>query len=164
MRHSETMEVGVVMERRRIENRWIDHVWHAVSVIPGAAPADGFRLLQGGKGWAQYHAATLPLALHRTETEGYRHNLSQAQPAVYVVLRRDAAGSFEDAPRPFLVTVCPREAQDYSESGEETVENVPMPEPVAAWVQDYIARHHVDRPFVKRKRREKTDGGGGAFG
>lgn len=154
MSQSETMQVGIVLERRRIESRWQDHVWQPVSVIPGAAPADGFRLLQGGKGWAQYLAATLPIELHRTETDGYRHNLSQTRPMVYVILRKEE-GAFEDAPRPFKATVCPYEAQGYSESGGDAVEPVPMPDVIAAWVQDYVARHHVDRPFVKRKRSGK---------
>src|SRR3546814_6458507 len=117
-----------------------------LSVIPGAPPVEGFRLLQGGKGWARYHACTLSLELFRTETEGYRYNLSQAVPTVYVILRREG-GSFEDAPTPFRVTACPYEAQDYSENSQDLVEGVPMPEPVIAWVQAYVHEHHVARPF-----------------
>ena len=51
------------------------------------------------------------------------------------------------------MTVCPYEAQDYLDSGEEIVEAVAMPEGVVAFVQAYIDEHHVDEPFYKRKRK-----------
>ena len=39
---------------------------------------------------------------------------------------------------------------------EDTVEAVPMPEEIQNWVSGYVARHHVDEKFYKRKR-TKTD-------
>ena len=41
------------------------------------------------------------------------------------------------------------------DSGEDLVEAVPMPEPVLAWMQDFVGQHHVEEPFVKRKRDKK---------
>ena len=64
-----------------------------------------------------------------------------------------------DGPQPFLVTASPYEAQQYQVGGDEIVEPVAMPEAVIAWVRDFVDRHHVDEPFVKRKRK-----GGGATG
>jgi hypothetical protein len=49
------------------------------------------------------------------------------------------------------VTASPAEAQDYLD-GDELVEAVPMPEGVAAWLRDYVARFHVERALVKRGR------------
>jgi hypothetical protein len=37
--------------------------------------------------------------------------------------------------------------------GEDLVETAPMPEGLVAWVQAFVERHHVDQPFVKRKRK-----------
>ena len=37
--------------------------------------------------------------------------------------------------------------------GDDLVEAVPMPDGLIAWVQAFIDRHHVDQPFVKRKRK-----------
>lgn len=140
-----TMPLGVVLERRRIDHPWADVSWRAAAVIPGApaAPAGP----PGGED--RVHAATLELALHRKQTEGYRANLSQPEPAVYVVLRQSAAGA---APRPFLVTVCPYEAQNYDMGGDERVDAVPMPPPVAALLARFVAEHHVEEPFRKRRR------------
>ena len=53
-----------------------------------------------------------------------------------------------------LITASPVEAESYQSSGEIFVEGVPMPEPVIAWLEAFVARHHVERPFVKRKRKK----------
>ena len=58
---------------------------------------------------------------------------------------------------PFLVTVCPYEAESYTESGEEIVEGVPMPPEILGWVQAFVDTHHVDQPFKKRKQKKAYD-------
>lgn len=146
------MPIGVVLERREMDNPWQDHSWSAVAVMPGAPEVDEWRLLASDQGWARYHADTLPLELHRSETEAYRTNLADHPPRVFVLLREDEEdGDHEVAP--FLVTVSAYEAQDYLDSGEEIVDGVTMPDAVIAWVQAFIDAHHVDVPFVKRKRK-----------
>ena len=144
------MQVGIVLERRDADNQWIDYTWHAQSVIPGAAPVGEWVEIGKGEGWVQYHAATLDLELFRKETEGYKHNLSLEQPSVFIVLREGDEDDAHDV-MPFLATVCPYEAQDYMDSGEEIVEHVPMPNAVAAWMAEFVEAHHVDEPFKKRK-------------
>ena len=158
------MPVGIVLERREVEGPWINYTWHAVSVIEGAAGVSEWMKIQSGEGWVRYHAATLELELFRKETEGYKHNLSLGQPSVFIVLRE---GDEDDDHElvPFLATVCPYEAQDYMDSGEEIVEQVSMPVGIAAWMAEYIDVHHVDEPFKKRRRKPfdaRTDGFEGA--
>ncbi len=146
------MALGVVVERRRSSSPWQDWGWRPVSVLIGAPAVDAdWRELVHGATWTQYHAANLQLELHRAETEAYLINLAQPLPRVYVVLRP----ATEPGPypfRPLLITASPIEAEGYLSSGEEIVEGVPMPAPVVAWLQAFVARHHVERPFVKRKR------------
>ena len=146
------MPLGVVVERRDSQSPWQDYEWCPVAVIPGAGPVKDWRMLRAGPGWVQFHAATLELELFRKETEGYKLNLSSDPPAVYVVLRR---GDEADEPElaPFCVTVSAIEAQDYLDAGDDIVEGVPIPEPVLAFVQDFIDQHHVEEPFVKRKQK-----------
>lgn len=152
-RHRESLRVGVVIERRQTANRWQDHVWRAVAVIPGAPDiASPCLLLRNADGAAQYHAATLDIELFSGETEGYRTNLSQDQPVVYAIMTAGEDGP-EAMPMPSHVTVCPYEAQDYLDGSDVVVEPVPMPEVVLAWVQRYVERYHVDQPFEKRRRR-----------
>lgn len=157
---ADRVRVGVVLERRDSDHPWQDHVWRARAVMPGGGPGGSWRLLETGAGWRRYYAGSLVLRLYPRETEGYRQNLSQTTPAVYVVLRpgTEDAGADTHEVKPFLVTVCPFEAQDYLDSGEEAVESVPMPAELAAWLQAFIDRHHVDEPFIKRKQKPKQCG------
>ena len=152
MKPMESLSLGVVLERREIDNPWQDHVWTPVAVIPGAPKIEAWRELRQGDGWVHYHAGTLKIELHRKETDGYRQNLSQRPPMVYVVLRPGDEEGEHDV-EPFHVTVCPNEALDYEDSGEEIVEGVPMPDDIVAWVRDFVDEHHVDMPFQKRKRK-----------
>ena len=62
------------------------------------------------------------------------------------------------APEVLLATASPYETQDYLDSGEELVELVPMPEGLVALIRDFVAEHHHEEEFVKRRRdRERTD-------
>jgi hypothetical protein len=156
-----SMPLGVVIERREIDHRWQKYSWRPVAVIPGAPPIEAWRELAYGERFVRWHAATLPLELHRTETEGYRANLAGKVPAIFVVLRRipPSEKSAGNDVAPFLVTASPYEAEGYLE-GEDVVEVTPMPEGLIAWVQAFVERHHVDEPFVKRKRKRAKRGDG----
>jgi len=94
------------------------------------------------------------LDLHGAETEAYLHGLSAAVPAIYVVMR-ESEGADSDPLDVILVTASPYEAQDYTDSGEEIVEKVPMPAGLVAWVQEFVTAFHEDEVFIKR-RRDKT--------
>ena len=155
----ETMPMGVIVERREIDNPWQDHSWSAVAVMPGAPEVGEWRLLAHDQGWARYHASTMPLELHRSETEAYRTNLADTPPRIYVLLREDEEGG-EHEVVPFLVTASPYEAQDYLDSGEDIIDGVTMPDAVIAWIQAFIDAHHMDERFFKRKR--QTPGRGQA--
>ena len=150
MKNIETMPIGVVLERREIDNPWQDHIWSAVAVIPGAEPVDEWRLLASDEGWAQFHAATLPLELHRTETESYRTNLADNPPRIFVLLREDEEDDDHDV-YPFLVTVSVYEAQDYLDS-DDLFAGVTMPDAIIAWVQPFIDAHHAANTFYTNTR------------
>ncbi len=157
----ETIRLGVVMEKRRGATPWQDWVWRAVAVFPGAPPVEGEgRLLREGDGWRHIHAATLPLELFRTDTEGYKLNLSQTPPRVWVVLRPDGSGGME----PFFVTADAHESEAYQVGAEETVDVVPMPEELIPLVRDFVDQHHVDVPFHKRERKRHHAEKGGRRG
>ncbi len=152
MSKSEIIDIGVVVERRKLENPWQDWSWRPVAVFPGAGPIGDWKELQAGDGWTQFHAATLPVELHHKETEGYIVNLANQTPAVYVVLRDAEDDEAEYPVEAHLATVSPYEAQDYLDSGEETVEALPMPESIENWIREFVGHNHVETPFKKRKR------------
>jgi len=164
MKAVDSIPVGVVVERREIDNPWEDYTWMPVAVIPGAPPLDAtgeWKELQHGDGWVQYHAGTLELELFRGETDGYRTNLSNPQPYVYIVMTPGEAPG-EPEIMPFIATVSPHEAEGYTEDSEQIVEGVPMPPDLVAWVREFIEKYHVKVPFKKRKR-EPYDPRKGSF-
>ncbi|MBT7944152.1 MAG: DUF3305 domain-containing protein [Alphaproteobacteria bacterium] len=148
-----TMEIGIVLERRDIDNKWADHEWKLAGVLPGKQALQDWQILKDGDGWTHFFAGNMSLELFRKETEGYKVNLSQSPPQVFVVLRPEEEDAHEYEITPFEATICPFEAEGYDESGDEWVEGVEMPEVIYAWVHAYVDRHHVDVPFKKRKRK-----------
>lgn len=151
----EALSLGVVIERRESASRWQDHYFKPVAVFPGAPekdPHSEWALLKEGDGWAHFHAATVPLELFRGETTGYKVNLSNVQPHVYIVL---SPGTEADDPEMIVhsVTVCPYEAESYTEDTDQMVEGVPMPIEIAGWVKAFCDAHHKEVPFKKRARK-----------
>lgn len=143
-----SMPLGVVIRRVPGATRWVQHIWKAVAVLPGAGDANWKELRRDGDA-VEFHAATVPLELFRTDTEAYLHGLSAKTPAIYVVMRDGGPD------RPLgvtLVTASPYEAQDYADTGEELVEKVPMTEGLIAWIRDFVELHHEDETFIKRRR------------
>lgn len=145
------MQVGVVIRRMPGVTRWAKWVWRAVAVLPGADHADWRELRREGDA-VEFHAATVRVEIHRAETEAYRVALSDDPPSCWVILRPTDDPDSDHEVTVFGVTASPFEAQDYADSGEEIVERVPMPAGMLAWLAEFVARHHVDEPFIKRRR------------
>lgn len=152
---SDERALGIVIERRNIDNPWQDYTWHAVAVVDGAIADSGWRDLEEGDGWKRFLVSGFKVSLYSGETEGYKVNLSQPTPVVYAVLRPGEELEDHDV-EPFALTVCPYEAMKYAESGDELVDGVPMPPDVLAWVAAFVDAHHVEQEFKKRKRGAKS--------
>ncbi|HMB78226.1 MAG TPA: DUF3305 domain-containing protein [Kiloniellaceae bacterium] len=149
--------MGVIAERRRIDHPWADYSWRPVALVPGLGAAGDRALPQqteSGDDWDRFLIGRLPIVLHRKETEAYLQNLSAAGPAIYVVLERCDDGS---APRPKRATASPFEAQDYLDSGDDSVEALPIPEALEAWIAAFVETHHETQVFKKRKREKLRD-------
>lgn len=146
-----SIPLGIVIRKSPGVTRWAKWAWKAVAVLPGAGPANWHELRRTGEA-VEYHATTVPLALHRTEAEAYLSGISTRSPSIYVVMREttdpDAAQDIEV----LLATASPYEAQDYADSGEEIVELVPMPEGLISWIKAFIDKHYEPEEFIKRRR------------
>ncbi len=151
LERSISIPLGVVVRRVPGATRWQKHAWKAAAVLPGAGQATWKELRRDGDA-VEYHAATVPMELFRTDTEAYLQGLSDNPPCVYVVMREGEDANPLDI---ILVTASPYEAQDYADTGEELVEKVPMPDGLVAWIRDFVEAHHEDDVFVKRKRDKK---------
>ncbi len=154
-----TLPLGIVIRKTPGVTRWAKWVWRAVAVLPGAGPATWRELRRDGE-TVEYHAATVPLELYRTDTEAYLTELSTETPSIYVVMR-ECDGPKNGVPENdgpesgldvLLATASPYDGQDYADNGEDIVEQVPMPPALIAWVHDWVEKHHEEEKFIKRRR------------
>ncbi|MFA7429355.1 MAG: molybdenum cofactor guanylyltransferase MobA [Rhodospirillaceae bacterium] len=152
----DVMTVGVVVERRPSTHPWGEDSIVPLFALPGLPTDVPLRDMGERDGRRRWCSPGLELRMFKRETGGYRRNLEEDEPSIYVVLRPTPGGAlpFE----PYLATLCPFEAQTYLTGGEMRVERVAMPPEIEAWAIAYVERHHADEPFRKRKQKRK-DGG-----
>jgi hypothetical protein len=146
--------VGVVVERHKATSPWLDFVWRPVSVLSGIPAAEPWTPLGPVGDTTTFFAGTATIALYRTETANYIDNLGSGAPLLWVVLRPT------DGQPPYqvlAVTADPAEGEAYTEAGNDLIETVPMPADIRDAVEVFVAEHHVERPFFKR-RRDSEDG------
>jgi uncharacterized protein DUF3305 len=141
--------VGVVVERRKAASPWIDFTWQAVAVLHGEPAAQPWTLLETNEDVTRFYAGPGDIDLYRTETTHYRDNLATGVPGIWVVMTPAEA---EPPYKVVAVTADPAEGEGFAESGVNIVEQVAMPKPVEEIVAAFVAEHHVERQFIKRKR------------
>jgi hypothetical protein len=141
--------VGVIVERRKAQSPWIDFTWKPVSVLAGLPNASPWTLLSQDHEGATFYAGAAEIELYRTETGNYRENLASGAAKLWIALRSTGG---EPPYEIFAVTADPAEGEAWSEAGSDLVDVVPMPDAVHAQIASFIAEHHVERPFYKRKR------------
>jgi hypothetical protein len=141
--------VGVVVERRKAKSEWIDFTWKPVAVLPGQPDAAPWTVLSVDGETTTFYAGSVEVELYRTETGNYRDNLATGAPSLWVALRPTGV----DPPyQLFAVTADPAEGESFTQVGDDLVEAVPMPVAVRDVIEVFIAGHHVEQPFSKRKR------------
>lgn len=150
-----TLPLGVVLRKSPGVTRWAKWVWRAVAVLPGAGPANWRELRREGE-VVEYHAATVPLELYRTDAEAYLTELTTKVPSIYVVMRENT--ELESGLEVVLATASPFDGQDYADNGEDIVELVPMPPALMALVRAWVDKHYKEERFIKRRRdKKRTD-------
>ncbi len=145
--------VGVLAERRPGVTAWAEHVWRVLEVLEQVPDVPPWTLLRDVEGRALFFAGAAEVALHPTDTDNLKHNIEAESPSIWVILR-----ATETQPGMVLhqATVDAGEVEAMSCSGGDHMDSLPMPPWLLAVVTDYVARHHRERGFWKRRR----DGGG----
>ena len=138
--------VAVVMQRRAVQNRWIDCVWEPWGVVPSEEQGEPRCILED-HGVSQWLHVGFTLFLHRDETEGYYLNVSGNAPSVFVLWRMEGERAL-----PLDVTVSSEEAGRWLDGGH-SVDRVAMPAEVFAWVGDYVERNYRPEPKKRIKPR-----------
>jgi len=141
-----SFRVGVVMQRKSLQNRWVDFMWEPWGVLPGyqdGAP----RLLLEKDGAAQWLHPGFKLVIHRDEAEGYYLNVSSQRPSVFVLWRMEGEQAL-----PLEVTVSSEEAGRWLDGGH-SVDGVAMLPEIFAWVGDYVEKNYRPEPKKRIKPR-----------
>jgi hypothetical protein len=144
-----SIPVGVVVERTAAESPWVDYLWRPAAVLTGIPDTPPWTRLGGDGTHATFYAGAAEIELHRSETANYRANLATGEPLLWIVLRKTES---EPPFSVFAVLADPAEGEAMTQAGDDVVDTVAMPEAVQAAVEAFVAEHHVERQFVKRKR------------
>ena len=134
------------MQRRRAQSPWADIVWEPHGVVPGYG-GDERKLLVQHDATAQWLHPGFKLELHRDEIEGYYENVVTADPRVFVLWRMEG-----DDALPVEVTVSRDEAARWLDAGH-SVDCVPMPPEIYAWVGEYVEKNYRPEPRKRIKPR-----------
>ena len=146
---SVAIPVAVVAERRPGTTPWAEWSWRLVEVLEEVPDLPPWTVLREEAGRTLFLAGRTEVELHPSDTSNYRDNLRADPPLVWAVLRH------ADAPpglRLHLVTVDAGEAHLYADAGSDLLESLPMPARLRGAVEAYVAEHHVERSFHKRRR------------
>lgn len=142
--------IAVIMERRKLQNRWVDEAWEAVGVVPAFAGGSA----EGDAGEPPRHIlaeadrdhwlfAGFRIELFRDEADNYFLNMSSPMPKVFVMWRKEG-----DLAEPKAVSASYGEAARWLDSGEQ-VDGIPMSREMADWVGDFVNTHYKPAPRKK---------------
>ena len=137
--------VAVVMQCRAVENRWQSEVWEPSGVLSNYEGAAEPRLLVEHAGLKQWLYPGLEIVVHKSEAEGYYHNVSSAEPSVFVLWRLENARAV-----PQFVTLSYDEASRWMDGGE-SVDRVAMPADLFAWVGEFVEQNYRAAPKKRIK-------------
>ncbi|MCJ0765169.1 DUF3305 domain-containing protein [Variovorax terrae] len=154
-----SVQVAVVMRQERIQgamSRWQTWRWVLDDVVPqedafGSEPRCLYRD-EHGQRWLH---PGFTVELFSDDAEGYYLNATTPAPCWFVLWRMEEEAALSDEPvaRPQIVTLSYHDAGRWLDA-QETVEQVPAPAAVVAWLQAFVDEHHVPEP--KRRQRPQS--------
>ena len=143
-----TQMLSVILARETVRNRWEDHQWQLLGVVPdvGGAP----RVIVETPETLQKLFPGFEVALHDDEAQGYYLNVSSGAPSVFVSIRKDEVA---DMPYPFQATLSYDEAARWMDGGEQVDRAAAWPE-LVAWMGAWVEENY--RPEPKRRQRPRS--------
>jgi len=159
MLDSHHLPVHVVMRCERVQgpmSRWQTWRWKLADVWPAELHPHitARHCLSQDEDHSLWLCPGFSVDLHRDDAEGYHLNLSADQPVFWVMWRDEALPSGDEpVAQPLLVTLSYHVAGRLLDA-QETVETVPAPAEVVAWLQAFTQSHY--QPEVKRRKRPES--------
>lgn len=145
---TEVRHFCVIMERKTLVNRWVDHRWEAIAILPADAHQGSTeaQCLLKDEQTEQWLYPSLPLSLHGDEVDDYRLNLSAPEPRLFVVTREH-----ESRQVPFSLSVSYGVAARMLDAGE-TVDSIPLAEELWQWAARF-SEENFRPPEPKKEKR-----------
>lgn len=143
----EIIRVGVLAVSHPPVSQWAERQLRPMAVLPMVPVTAPGTLISDEAGVQTWYLGAHELVLHSGDTGYYRDNLSAARPRIWVALRDPAK-----AARIHAVTADPYEGEGLAGDPSLMVEAVPVPDAIHAALDRFIAAHHVDLEFKKRRR------------
>ena len=144
------LAIGVIMQRRSLENRWVSEAWSAVGVVPLAGVGTGVQMLATSAERDTYLVPGLHLELFPDEDEGYFENAMAPEPKVFVKWRMQ-----ENRAIPVIASVSYAEGTRMFDCGE-AADGVPMSGEIHAWLLAYLQAHYQPRSTRRAHRGPKS--------
>jgi hypothetical protein len=146
--------VAVIMERVKVESRWVSERWEAKGVVQDASPpGSGERVIVQDERTLQVLFPGFVLRLHRDESEGYIYNITSPQPKVFIMWRMDG-----ELARPESLTVSYHEGARWMDA-EETVGGVALPPDLIPWIAEFAEVNYEPEPQKKKRYASSKDKG-----
>lgn len=138
------MPIAVVMQRRLVSHRCVDHAWSAVGVVPGNSDPKGIQVLEESESQRSYLCSGLLLSLYKDENDGYFENWAAPAPKVFIMWRLE-----NDIAVPALASVSYLEGTRMLDSGE-AADGVPMHPAIHEWLGAYLKVYYQPRSGKRR--------------
>jgi len=150
--------VAVIMQRVPLASRWSDEHWEAIAVELAEESAEAPQRIDDAAPGGRWRCPGHYVELHPVEAEGYYLNASTTEPKIFVLWRMAEPGDdAEPRARPLIVTLSYGEAARFLDVGER-VDAVPIPDPLHAALDAFVAEHYRPEPRKKAKRNELYEG------
>ena len=160
------LNVSVIMRREPIVgamSRWQSHRWVLENVVlegEASTPAveKSATLLIKNDSIERWKHAGYRAELYTDDAEGYYLNVTTDAPCWFVLWRMEENGEDGAIITDASIAVPEMVSLSYHDAGrwldaQETVEQVPLPPEVVAWLQAFVDDHHV----IEAKRRKRPE-------
>lgn len=134
-------------------SRWQTHRWvlEAVDLVAPGQPRSAMLIDKSDSAERWVHIG-YKVELFIDDAEGYYLNVTTDAPCWFVLWRMEEEAAITDTPiaQPEMVSLSYHDAGRWLDA-QETVEQVPLPPEVLAWLQAFVDEYHIIEP-KKRKR------------
>jgi hypothetical protein len=155
--NTEAIEVGVVMQRLTINNRWQSHQWRPFEIVAhDILPGGGARCLLDSPDDTRWVFGNFEIRLFADEAEGYFLNINADHPCWFIMWRIENIDG-ADIAVPKSVTLSYNEAARLMDGGE-AVDNLPLPLDLIERIAAFTSENY--HPVKKGKRKKPSFEGG----